>query len=80
MLRVGFTGTRGEPNAEQKKAIDKLLEQRRDIALAMDLDFELHHGDCVGADAYAHRVGRCCGFRIVRHPPTLPSPKCPSFT
>jgi hypothetical protein len=32
---------------------------------------ELHHGDCIGADADAHKLARACSARIVLHPPRL---------
>jgi hypothetical protein len=30
---------------------------------------ELHHGDCVGADADAHAIARALRARVVVHPP-----------
>jgi len=33
---------------------------------------ELHHGDCIGADAMAHNVGLVLATRVVIHPPTDP--------
>ena len=29
---------------------------------------ELHHGDCVGADAAAHVIAKQMGWRVVSHP------------
>lgn len=34
---------------------------------------KFHHGDCVGADAQAHRIARQCGLYIIRHPPMEPA-------
>lgn len=33
---------------------------------------ELHHGDCIEADAEAHEIARALGWHIVGHPPTNP--------
>ena len=30
---------------------------------------ELHHGDAMGADAFAHQIAVSLGMRIVVHPP-----------
>ncbi len=39
---------------------------------------ELHHGDCVGADAQAHKIAKSTLARIVVHPP-LSSSRLRSF-
>ena len=30
---------------------------------------ELHHGDCVGADAQIAQIAKLCGYKVVMHPP-----------
>lgn len=34
---------------------------------------ELHHGDCIGADAEAHDIAYVCGLTTVAHPPENPA-------
>lgn len=61
MTVVGFSGTQNGTTREQEVWLAQRL-----LALAAT---ELHHGDCVGADATAHRLGRFLGLRVVIHPP-----------
>lgn len=58
---VGFTGTRGDITPEQ---VNWLVGRMMTLGTT-----ELHHGDCEGADAMAHALGRWLGVRIVVHPP-----------
>jgi len=58
-MRIGFTGTR-EGMTTRQIAVASLMLAYAD---------ELHHGDCDGADAQAHDLGRLHGAHIVGHPP-----------
>ena len=60
-MRAGFTGTREGMTKSQYYAVWYLLE-----TLGVT---ELHHGDCVGADAEAHLLALARKIYIVIHAP-----------
>lgn len=61
---IGFSGTRTTPDQEQQEWLyDRLQELRMEGAIY------LHHGDCVGADQYAHDMADELDYKIIIHPP-----------
>lgn len=60
-MKVGFTGARFGMTAKQKERVMGLLSELYVT--------EFHHGDCVGADAEAHRMANMFNCKIVIHPP-----------
>jgi NAD(P)H-hydrate repair Nnr-like enzyme with NAD(P)H-hydrate dehydratase domain len=56
---AGFTGTQQGMTDNQKETFAKLLER---------VD-ELHHGDCIGADADAHRIAKDLKKSVHSYPP-----------
>lgn len=63
-MNVGFTGTREQLKQPQKAALHRLMKEQ--------FPFELHHGDCKGADAEANAIFNslrsCTDERLVIHP------------
>jgi hypothetical protein len=63
---LGFTGTQRGMTPPQRETLAWLFEHLR--------LHELHHGDCIGADAQAHGLAfalkKRWSVRIVGHPPT----------
>lgn len=60
-MKAGFTGTREGMTEAQWSGVWAVLHQMQVT--------ELHHGDCVGADAQAHQLAQHMGIRIIIHPP-----------
>lgn len=63
MKKIGFTGTREELTEPQLAALGAVFtaEQTGEVT-------EVHHGDCVGADAAFHDLATRSGARTVGHP------------
>ena len=58
---LGFTGTQVGMTAVQ-------YAECREVLLYLKVT-ELHHGDCIGADAHVHRLATELGLRRIIHPP-----------
>jgi hypothetical protein len=73
-LHIGFTGTkRGLTEPQRDSLLSFLAMQRDEMERSVQkagLEFRavLHHGDCVGADAQAHRVAYLTGWEMALHP------------
>lgn len=61
MKVIGFSGSRHDLIPVQR---DRLTSEMG----AWGPVVEFHHGDCVGADEYAHSVAKTLGWRVVVHP------------
>jgi hypothetical protein len=62
---LGFTGTRRQPSNPQIEWLRGVLSAmwaRQEVS-------ELHHGCCIGADAFAHMLSYRTRIPIVVHPP-----------
>jgi len=66
-MKIGITGTRRGITDYQRDEITKLLNELYSV------NSELHHGDCVGADATVADIANELGYIIVCHPPTKDS-------
>jgi hypothetical protein len=63
-LKIGFTGARMGMSVNQILEVTELLSIYRVV--------ELHHGDCVGADAEVHAIAKGMDIYVVVHPPLDP--------
>jgi hypothetical protein len=68
-MKIGVTGTRNEPMQEQLEGVHKFLNAALTHCRTNDDILELHHGDCVGADAAVANMAKAMGIFIVCHPP-----------
>lgn len=62
MRKFGFTGTQGTPTIFQRSTFVSWLRTR-----ARPGD-EFHHGDCIGADEFAHFIAQALELDIHVHP------------
>jgi len=65
VYRIGFTGTKRGMTAAQLDALRVCLND-------YSVGTELHHGDCIGADAEAHDICTALRLKPVIHPPDNP--------
>lgn len=72
MKHVGFTGPRNGPTAAQSDLLRRLFSELEvDVAAGAGVKPTIvHHGDCIGTDAFVHDLALAHGLRVVVHPPT----------
>lgn len=61
-MAIGFTGTRHGMTLAQKSAVRAMLNVNLEHG-------EIHHGDCIGADAEANDIAGELRLRRIVHPP-----------
>lgn len=59
---LGITATRYDITVRQMEALEEWIRRA-------DVD-EVHHGDCMGGDAWAHSIALGVSKHVVVHPPT----------
>lgn len=70
MRHIGITGTRGVLSSAQKAWLkDEMVMLDLQIRLVRLERPVLHHGDCVGADAFGHELAVQLGWHVIVHPP-----------
>jgi len=63
-MKIGITGARKGITSEQAEKFQYLFN--------LFHGYELHHGDCIGADSEAHDIAVSMGSDIVIYPPAAP--------
>jgi len=68
MIPIAFTGTSDKVSAKQIWLLNAFCEKLDEYYGG---EIELHHGDCINADAIAHAVAVSLDWDIVIHPPNI---------
>ena len=72
MMHIGFTGTsRLHLVSEERQNLFRQMLSRYQVMGDFPSNY-FHHGDCIGADAFAHKVALDLHMDIVVHPPINP--------
>jgi len=64
-MKIGFTGTQKGMTDYQKRIVCEMLV---DMSVS-----EVHHGDCIGADAEFDTIAKSLGIKRIVHPSTMDS-------
>jgi len=69
-MEIGFTGTLRGGTDEQLKMLYNVMQGLRH---STTIEAWFHHGDCVGADAQAHKIAVELKYKVALHPPDNPA-------
>ena len=73
VYRLGYSGSREGMSVPQLQAVYGHISEIRLVHDSEDMEYEAHHGDCLGGDLEFHVLAAATRWRTVAHPPVNPA-------